>query len=221
MVGKSKQIAIFDVCDTLFRTNTTLGFLRFFADRMGDAAASAVIRRWTSRRSPAFLAGALAYRLFDQDIARTRVIRTLHGYTREQLQAAGDDYVRVELASQLVGPVHERLCEHRRRGERVILASSSLDVVISAVARELKTEWVASELGYADGRCTGKLVTDLTGRKPAALAPLLQDAASLHVYTDNRSDRALLQMADCCTIILPAGSNGRRWAGEDCDYLAL
>jgi len=221
MVGRSQQIAVFDVCDTLFRTNTTVGFVRFLADRTGNAAASAVLRRWTSRRSPALYAGALAYRLLHRDIARARVIRTLRGYTREQLEAAAEDYFSTELASHMVEPVHERLRDHQRRGDRVILASSSLDVVISAVARGLGVEWVASELGYADGQCTGRLVRDLTGRKPAALAPLLGDTPNLHVYTDNRSDRALLQMADRCTIILPAGSDGCRWAGEECDYLAV
>lgn len=221
MAQELQRIAVFDVCDTLFRTNTTVGFVRFLARRSGDAQSLETIRRWTARTSPAFVAGALAYRFAHWDVARGRVIRTLRGYTREELQAAANDYVALELAPQLVEPVHKRLQEHRADGDRVILASSSLDVVISAVARNLGVDWVASELGYAEGRCTGKLVRDLTGRKPAALAPLVGRLASLHVYTDNRSDKALLQMAERCTIILPAGSSGHRWAGEDCDYLAV
>lgn len=216
-----RPVAVFDVCDTLFRTNTTLGFLRFFAARAGDAAMSEVFRRWTSRSMPGFYAGALAYRLLGWDLARGRLLRLLKSRTVDELQVAANDYAATELASQRVQPVHDRLLEHRKRGDRVILASSSLDVVISAIARRLEVEWVASELGYEHGRCTGKLVRDLTGRKPAALTALLDRSASLHVYTDNRSDKTLLQMAERCTIILPAGPKGRRWAGEDCEYLAV
>ena len=114
-----------------------------------------------------------------------------------------------------------RLQRHRERGDRVILASSSLDIVIAAIARDLGVDWVASELGFNDEKCTGALVNDLTGRKPAAISALTPPGASLHVYSDNRSDKALLRMADQCTIILPEGSGSRRWAGEGCEYLAL
>jgi phosphoserine phosphatase len=216
-----RPIAVFDVCDTLFSVNTTLGFLSFYARRTNDPLIWAVLERWTSRSSPSFYLGALTYRLARWDLARTRLIATLRGHSRSELNAAADEYVTGELSRRVVEPVHARLLEHRQRGDRVILASSSLDIVISAIALDLGVEWVASTLGFSHGKCTGLLVNDLTGRKPAAISALAPSRASLHVYTDNRSDKALLRMADRCTIILPAGSSGRQWAGEDCDYLAL
>lgn len=221
MAEPPRPIAVFDVCDTLFSTNTTTGFLRFLANRRKDARISAALERWTSRSSPAFYWGVLTYRIAGWDLARSRLIATLRGHSRGDLNAAADEYVATELSDQMVEPVHARLQRHRERGDRVILASSSLDIVIAAIARDLGVEWVASELGFNDEKCTGALVNDLTGRKPAAISALTPPGASLHVYSDNRSDKALLRMADQCTIILPEGSGSRRWAGEGCEYLAL
>jgi phosphoserine phosphatase len=221
METRTKAVAIFDVCDTLFSANTTVGFLQFFARQRSDPNLGRTLERWTSRSSPAFLAGAAAYRFLHRDIARTRLIRTLRGYTRKELEVAGADYARLDLPKRFVEPVQQLLRKHIEHGHRVILASSSLDIVIAPIAQDLGVEWVASELGYDCGMCTGQLVRDLTGKKEVAIAPLLPSNAELHVYTDNRSDKALLQMAEHCTIILPAGSNRTRWAGEDCDYLAI
>lgn len=214
-------IAVFDVCDTLFSTNTTTGFLRFHAERTNNRRELRILRRWTSRSSPAFYVGALSYKLAGWDIGRTRVIGTLRGHSRTELKAAAECYARDELNRQIVAPVHDRVEEHLQRGDRVILASSSLDIVVAAIARDLGVEWLASELGFLDDTCTGRLVKDLTGRKPAAVSSIIPAGAHLHVYTDNRSDGALLRMAVRCTIILPAGSRSERWAGEDCEYLAL
>ena len=219
--SERKWTAVFDVCDTLFSANTTLDFLRFHAQRSGDVKLNRALERWTARSSPAFYAGALALRLLHRDIGRTRIIAALHGSPRDELERAARDYVRESLSARSVQPVHERLRQHLARGDRVILASSSLDLVIAPVAKSLGVEtWVASELGFRDGRCTGRLVHDLTGRKSQAIAGILEASEAIHVYTDNRSDRDLLALADRRTVILPSGSRRGRWAGKDCEYVA-
>jgi HAD superfamily hydrolase (TIGR01490 family) len=213
---------VFDVCDTLFSTNTTMDFLRFFASRAGHSRVSRALNRWTDRSSPAFYAGALAYRLLHWDLARARVIAALRGCSREAIEAAARDYVRQCLPSQSVEPVHERLRSHLARGDRVILASSSLDMVVKPVAQGLGVDsCVASELEFRDGISTGRLTRDLTGRKPQAIADMLQSSDAVHVYTDNRSDLKLLAIADHRTVILPRGTRHSRWAGENCEYIPV
>jgi phosphoserine phosphatase len=217
----SRRTAIFDVCDTLFRTNTTLGFLSFTARRSGDSRATASFKRWTSRSSPAFYLGALVHRLTGWDLARTQLLRILHGRSRASIEADARSYVQGELAGMMNSLVHDRLGAHRRQGDRILLVSSSLDVVVQEIAREIEAEWLASELEFVDGECTGRLSADLTGGKLGAIASLVDPEEQLHVYTDNRSDRDLLRRADRCTIILPAGRGTKHWAGEDCEYLSI
>jgi HAD superfamily phosphoserine phosphatase-like hydrolase len=217
--GRGHWTALFDVCDTLFAANTTIGFLRFHARRSGDAYAAAVLDRWTSRRSVAFYAGAAVYKLCGWDLPRRRLLRILRGQSRAMLEQAASEYFQVELADQAIGPVQQRLEEHRRHGDRVLLISNGLDIVVGPIACELGVEWLASKLEFKDGRCTGRLARDLTGCKSRAAASLVESGERLHVYTDNRSDRDLLRLAGRRTIILRAGDG--HWAGQDCEYLEV
>jgi phosphoserine phosphatase len=197
-----------------------MDFLRYFAGRSGDRNINRALERWTARSSPAFYAGALALKLLHWDLGRAQIIAALRGHSREGLEDAALNYVQHCLSGQCVEPVHERLRHHLARGDQVILASSSLDIVIAVLARRLGVElWVASKLEFRDGISTGRLARDLTGRKPHAIAAMLQGSECIHVYTDNRSDRQLLAMADRRTVILPRGSRHSRWAGENCEYI--
>ena len=85
-------LAVFDLCDTLVAENTTVGFLRFYAEATGTAALKRALSRWTSRRSPFFYLGAVAHRLAGVDLGRRRMLAALAGEPRDSLreQAEGD-----------------------------------------------------------------------------------------------------------------------------------
>lgn len=214
-------LVVFDVCDTLYSANTTFGFIRYLARTSGDARLADTLRRWTSRASPIFLLGALAHRLLGLDLARRSVIAALAGWTRQSLETAARAYVSDDLARCMNAPVLDRLEQHRRAGDRLLLVSSSLDIVVAQIARSLGVGFEASTLQFEDGRCTGRLARDLTGRKAELVASLRERGEALHVYTDNRSDAALLAISDSRTVIIPNGASKARWAGPDCDYVEL
>ena len=215
-----KKVAIFDVCDTLYDANTTAGFIEFVGRRADDSQILRIWRRWTSRTSPAFYVGAVAARLFSVDVARKRLIGSLRGFHRQELQRLARDYAAGPLVERENRRLHERLAEHRRAGERIILLSSSLDVVVEAIAAKLGAQFEASRLQFVDDVCTGKLKLDLTGRKRAHALRLCGPNTEFHVYTDNRSDLDLLALATGMTIVLPRGRR-RRWARLDCEYIEL
>lgn len=215
-------LAIFDVCDTLYAANTTVAYLEHLARRGGHPAVARSIDRWTSRRSPLFLAGAVAHRLLGRDLARERLIASLHGEPRDTLQAAARDFAANVLPALANAPLIERLEAHRSVGDRVMLLSSSLDIVIAPIATWLGAEFAASTLGFRDGRCTGKLERDLTGNKGNIVRDMTRDVPSrLIVYTDNRTDLALVRLADRATIVIPRGRRDDRWGGDDADYIRL
>ena len=225
MAGDPPELVLFDVCDTLYAENTTAGFLRHLHE--GRGSRSYAVRQWlaASRLSPFFYLGAASHRWLHHDLARMWLIRSLRGKTRAVLEQSARTYVQEMLPLRLNPVVHERLKQHKRLGDRILLVSSSLDIVIAAIAETLGVEWRASTLEFSEGRCTGRLRTDLTGRKQEVVEDLRREVEGrqrLRVYTDNFSDLNLVRKADAPVVIIPAGQGKRaRWGGVDAEFIEL
>ena len=215
------NLVIFDICDTLYDVNTTVGFIQHYHSRHQLKGIGRTLRRWTSRSSLSFYLGAITHRLFGMDIARRRIIAALAGEPRASLVEAARDYARNILPSHENRPLHDRLKAHLAEGDRVVLLSNSIDLVVAEIASNLGVEWRAPKLGFDGDRCTGKLEEDLTGRKASAIHDLIESAGRLFVYTDNQSDRDLIAIADFATIVIPRGGADVRWGGSRCEYVRL
>lgn len=216
-----RRLVIFDLCDTLYDANTTMDFIRHYHACSGSRHIGRVIRRWSSRRSPYFYLGALSHRFLGDDLARKWIIGSLAGQPRGKLSDVAADYVQNVLPARANAPLHDRLREHLNTGDQVILLSSSLDIIVSEVASKLGLDHRASTLGFDEDLCSGRLERDLTGRKCEAVSDLLGTATYVHVYTDNRSDRDLVQRANRATIVIPRGASGEPWGGNSCEYIRL
>lgn len=220
--GRSgRRLVIFDLCDTLYDVNTTVGFVDYYQSAQQAQHIARTLRRWSSKASPWFYLGAIADRFFGADLARRRIIGALAGEPRTKLAAAAADYARNILSERANEPLHDRLTAHIAAGDHVMLLSSSLDVVVGEIAALLGVDYRASKLGFDGDRCTGKLKRDLTGRKSAAIRDLLEGGISLSVYTDNRTDRDLVAIADRAAIVVPRGKPLVRWGGQSCEYIRL
>jgi phosphoserine phosphatase len=218
------RLIVFDLCNTLYDENTTFGFVRFFHARCGHIRTERWLATMLSRSSPIYYALAVVHRLFRFDLSRRLAIRTLEGHPEVALRAAASAYAAERLPGRANDPLHDALARHRAGGDRVVLVSNSLDIVVKPIADVLGVEWRASCLGFANGNCTGRIKTDLTGRKHAVVDALRLDAAaasSLWVYTDNLSDRALVACADRATVVIPRGSSRTRWGKVDAEFLEL
>ena len=100
--------------------------------------------------------------------------------------------------------------------------STAPEVAVAPIADALGTEFRASTLGFREDACTGKIDTDLTGRKAEALRPLVEGTSTpIWVYTDNRGDRDILALADRPVIVLPRNGEGREWGGPGYEYVRL
>jgi phosphoserine phosphatase len=213
-----RALAVFDVCDTLYATNTTLAFLRFLGER--HPAIAREVDRWTSRRSAFFYLGAVSHRLLRHDLARNALIGALKGIPRQELEAAGRLLAADHLPGLANAELHERLRRHLLNGDEVLLVSNSLDVVVAPIADSLGVPFRASELEYKDAICTGRLKRDLTARKAEAVSEFSGGMSRrLSVYTDNQSDADILAMADVKVIVLPPGR--REWGEDGSAYIRL
>lgn len=194
-----------DICGTLYDENTTAGFVRFHANRTGHRPALFRLLE-TLRRTPLRTPVIALGKLTGTDLFRTGYIRCLSGQSRTTLTDSATAYA-AHLDRLSINPAHTRMAQMQAQGWQVTLASNSLDIVVAAIAQRLNLPYVASTLGFAGDTCTGRLTTDLKGRKWAALAP--QSPTKFAVITDNRSDRDLITRAD--PAILVAKSAPKPW----------
>lgn len=215
-------IVIFDVCDTLYSENTTFGFIRFaLRDHLWFRVYDRLL---TSRSSPVFLVIAVLERVFRIDLTKMLAVRCLKGFEREELERAATRYVTERLQGLQVTETHERLSEHKVKGDYIVLISSSLAPVVAAVAAQFDVEWHASQLEMREGRCGGRLASDLTGRKKDIADDIRARVGSYHpltVYTDNLTDRLLVEGADHPVVIIPRNKTRAKWSGVDAEFLFL
>lgn len=221
MSRNAPRLVVFDVCDTLYDANTTIGFIRFYQSLHSKASIERALARWLDRSSPYFYVGAAAQRLLGWDVARERIIAALAGEPRNRLAEAASLYVRDILPASANRPIHDRLRAHQAAGDRTILMSSSIDLVVSQIAEVLNSGYRSSVLEFEGDLCAGRLSTDLTGRKASELRDVAGQETVSWVYTDNRSDKELVSRVDRAIIILPRGKRQDRWAGDKCEYISL
>lgn len=215
-----RALAVFDVCDTLYAMNTTAAFLQMVGQKRTGVATA--LTRWTSPKSPVFYLGAICHRLFKLDLARARLIAALRTIPQQELEASGRQLASERLPMVANAVIHERLERHRKRGDDILLLSSSLNAVVGPIAETLGVPYRASELEYVNGICTGRLKRDLTGRKASALREAAPGTCSkLWVYTDNRSDADILALADERIIVVPAGQTRGQWGKNASEHIQL
>ncbi|MEM7364090.1 MAG: HAD-IB family phosphatase [Pseudomonadota bacterium] len=167
-----------DVCDTLFRSNTTFDFMAWH-DR-DDPTTTQLLR------SRHHIWHRLHYRLTGEDRIRTRVIARLADADAAILQEQGRQFVQT---IEKINETWKLIRTYQNDGYRVVLLSSSLDCVVRAVAEQLDADWHASELGFRDGRCTGVLVRDLLHDKHSVITDHYATDNTV-MLTDNRTDLA-------------------------------
>jgi phosphoserine phosphatase len=215
-------LAVFDVCDTLYACNTTVEFVRYALQSTGDNRGARSVADLARRWSPAFLLGAVVGRLTGYDLARGAVIRRLAGMPRKQIVLLANSFASHVLPDKANAEVHRALARHLQRGDQTILLSNSLDIAVAAIGRVLGVGWLASRVAFDGEICTGRMDHDLQGHKHEALRSFIADRTPyVIVYTDNLTDRPLLEIADERNIVIPKGKSKDKWGQIDATFITL
>ncbi|HEX5047834.1 MAG TPA: HAD-IB family hydrolase [Gammaproteobacteria bacterium] len=130
------KLAIFDIDGTLVRGSSERAFWRYLLMR--------------GRQGPRQI---LAYLLFLVRYLPTGGIVTtkknkayLCGLRADEVAALARDFVRTRLRKRLFGPAVQRLEQHRRRGDTVVLMSGTLEPIARALGDELGVRHVCATL---------------------------------------------------------------------------
>lgn len=184
---------VFDICGTIFKSNTTFDFLTFwltprsryysFFDKLRKTFIWKVINKITRT-------------YLHVDITRIIALRFLKGYSRLQLSEGADMFYESYLMKHLNDNVVDTINVLRINPScNVLIASATIDVVAEVIASKMQINtWYSSELCYVDGICQGKLSKDLLGKKNVFIQEI-QNQTIDSVYTDDFTDIPLLKEA--------------------------
>lgn len=218
------NVFVFDVCDTLFYSNTTFDFLHFVVQQQGATGKQAVLKALTTRWSPLFISLAMWQKVAGGDPIKAVALRLLTGTPKAELYALGRRFVAEFLPTRRIARSHELLAGLAASSTRVLLLSASLDPVIAALAEALgPVEFVSSQLEYdVQERATGRLQRELTGQKQHALQQLLANQTEpvrLAVATDNFTDLELVTQAQVRYVVVHSAAAKQFWQKLDPQFI--
>lgn len=202
----NQKLVLCDVCDTLYRSNTTFDFIRYF---VGRKKSSLLIWFYllTSRKSPLFFFLLFIGKVSRRDWIRMLALKFLKGASIEELDSLATSFYTDFLIGRSNVEVFKLLSQD------AILVSSSIDPVVAAIAKANSLKFESSRLEWHRGIATGNLATDITGHKHEIVRRFfsLGNFNRLQVITDNRSDWELVKLANERFVIIEGESEKKFW----------
>lgn len=196
----TRGLIIFDVCGTLYNSNTTFDFLEFYWSRKGAHLSLVFLR--LSRSLIGKIFWAVASRVSGKDLFRTVAIRTLAGERCDAVEAVAQTFAHDILASRSISPVIELFRAQRLSGARLVLLSASICPVVRAIAINLSADgYYCTSLVVNDGRYGGSIERDMRGIKKQVYLQEMERGGDFTFVTNNREDLPLLEIASTAYIV--------------------
>lgn len=214
---------IVDVCGTLVRDDTTIGLLRhhYERNRRHHYVRYAAFMLLTVRVSPFRWLFVLSEKISGRYLLKHILIAMLRGDDVNELYISADEYSSELLENRRVKSVWSRL-ESIVPRDQIVLASASLEPVVRLLAEKLGVGYVSSLLDVQQGLLTGRYFEDITGKKAQAISGKYGSqflSGTFSIFSDNLTDRSLLEKADSAFVVLHRARDRKKWQGINANFL--
>jgi len=202
------KLAVFDVCGTLYDSNTTFDFLAFVFQYNKKYLIF-------QRLNKMFLFKAvnyISYRYFHYDIVRIIATYFLKGKSVDEIENLASRFVDEYLVDKKIHYVHSLLSKYQDRGYKVVLFSGSYEIVVKQIAKKLGVDaFYASKLKQKGAVLSGVYDKDILFDKKSVLKEAYWDVEELIVVSDNRTDYPLFEMATKAIIVVKTDKMRKYW----------
>ncbi|PTP29359.1 hypothetical protein CWO07_17760 [Vibrio splendidus] len=212
------KIAVFDVCGTIYRSNTTFEFLdHYFANNYRYR-----LFRFFSRTFFAKLINYPFFKYFRTDLIRIIAILFLKGESTSAVSESARLFVEQQLNNKVQQPVADLFGKYKREGYYLVLMSGSLDFLITTI----QDKWEADDaystlLQRENNKFTGSVYFDQLFNKYDVLKNNYKDIEELVVVSDNASDLLLLSKADTAFAICNKQKHIDFWKRQNLSNLSV
>lgn len=188
---EANRTSIFDVCGTLYYSNTTADFLQYYFEKESPQKLF-LFNKISNKRSLIFLYRAFVFKVFHRDLFKRARVFLLKGENQEKVGELANQFFEDFLAKIKIEEVH-KLLEIELKESKVILVSNSIEPVVKAISAKMGIDFHATRLEVENGSYTGGIEEDLMGIKHKVIHELIGE--KLTVVTDNKSDFKLVELA--------------------------
>lgn len=184
------KIKIFDVCGTLYHSNTTVDFCEWMEPNFFKK-----LFLKASKTIPGRIFSKIIYKSFKYDLIRDIHIKSLNGKNKEYIEAKANEFVSSYLEKKKNIEVHNILMNDL---SNVVLVSASLEPIIKAISKKLGIKkYYATSLSSKNDIYNGKIEKDLAGKKHN----LFTNEKIELVVTDNLDDYKLCLISEKFIIV--------------------
>lgn len=195
-MSRLDKLVVFDICDTLYRSNTTFDFIRFVLNKQQQAWKALLLKLYTTKYSPLFVLFYVLQKMLKQDVCKAQSLKLLKGLSKASLDQLAEQFRTDYLSQRAIADTHQMLQQFKASETTIVLLSASIDPVVRAIAQAFDVAFFCSELAYQDEVFTGQLAFEMTGKKQDKLAAFgADDKTVLTVVTDNFTDKPLMRLA--------------------------
>lgn len=195
-----KETHIFDICGTLYKSNTTYDFLKFYLKNHNTLKYLLFISLFSL---PAKVVWKLFYFFKKDKLIRAIFINFFKNEPVNKIEQSAVLFVEKILPGKKIEQVHRLLEKSRAKSNAEIwLVSASVTPVVKAIASKLNVKnFLASELEIKKGTFTGQILRDLESRKDIILDERSVFNNDVHSYTDSRKDELLVKRSVAAYIV--------------------
>ena len=190
------RTAVFDVCDTMYYSNTTHDFVQFVFDKKSFSLRKFIYKLSNSRLLPLRYFLIIIGVLTGWDLLKKLNIYLLKGMSASQLSAISTLFVSEFLQKRQISQIHRLINKYIGEGLRIVLCSSSIEPVIKAVAENLGIkDFVSTSLKFDGEIFTGQILEEITNKKLEVLEDRRLSGNIEYAVSDNITDLKLLLAA--------------------------
>lgn len=194
--SKSIRTAVFDVCDTMYYSNTTHDFVRFVFNEKPFSFRKFIYKLFNSKLFPLRYLFIIIGIISGWDLLKKINVYLLKGMSFTQLSILAVRFVSEFLYDKQISQIHYLIDKYRKDGLRVVLCSSSIEPVIRAVAESLGIKYfVCTTLQFEGEIFTGKILEEITSKKLEILEKRELLGKIEYAVSDNLTDLELLSAA--------------------------
>lgn len=215
---KNQKVVLFDICGTLFFSNTSFDFL----DTVVSAKSYRVFRKF-SKTIVARIINKLSVILLHKDLIRSIAVLYIKGFTKEELLKLADYFYDDYLSNKKIDSTFDLIISYLAdKNIRVILASATFDFIAETVAKKIGVaEFFGTDLCYnAKSEFSGSISKDRLGHKHQALVDMGVQPPYFKVITDNVTDMDIINHSETLNLILYPWTE-KKWIKQKSKVLAI